>query len=512
MAQIDIKTHLIAAEDLIRSGRGREGQDRLERILSEGFQTRERRRSIEPADRARLIQLLRRSGGTAPALEFGYDFVRGESAELTPPTPDEKLEYAAALIFSGLETEGLTLLDEVPAGHSPLIDLYRAFGFFARWEYEQAEPALERFLARTSEQNYFYRVGQLNRAASLVFLDRLNEAETLLNQLLKHAESAQAGLLRANALELIAQVHLKRNSLNEARHALQTALKLSPDPQSLYRLFIDKWLYVLDLKEETLSTTKREQDLKTLIQNAQHLKHFETLRDLNLQTALVEKDRNILSLLIAGTPYRAYRQKVRRALVDPPAKASLVFAPNIPLYEMWLAKTTDAAPDFVWPKMTRKRTRLLKILASDLYRPWRVPNLFQELFPGRWYDAQSAKNLLHQSIHELRRFLVDENLPLQVCWQDGFIFLQSTQSLMLTFDLESEPESNIYDSSLLDLRAELLLVEIEKHFAGRAFSKTELLAVSALPERTVQRHLNSLVGSSRLSRTGGGRSIRYLLP
>jgi hypothetical protein len=84
MAQIILKTHLIAAEHLIRSGRGDEARRQLGFLFAEGFSSREERGSIPPPDRAYLIQLLRRSGAPDGALAFSYNSVRGETAELTP--------------------------------------------------------------------------------------------------------------------------------------------------------------------------------------------------------------------------------------------------------------------------------------------------------------------------------------------------------------------------------------------------------------------------------------------
>lgn len=511
MAQINLKPHLIAVEHLIRSGRGGEARERLGFLLAEGFPSREARRSISPLDRAHLIQLLRRSGGGAQALDFGYDFIRGDTAELTPPTLDEKLEYAAALIFSGLEGEGLALLDEVPALHSPLVHLYRAFGYFPRWEYERAEAELQSFLARSDEAEYFYHVGKINHASSLVYLDRLDEAEVLLRELLTKTEDAATGLLRSNALELFAQLYLKRGVLDGAERALTEARSLVGDAESLYRLFIDKWFFVLELKRNREFTEDHRQTMWELTARARYLGHFETVRDLRLQSALARPQGTTdeFCALMAGTPHEAYRARIRAILADTqwPTHASLVVGPGA-IHEAWRLKgARSAAHHTRWalPASSLKHARLLQILLSDLYSPWRLPRLFQTLFPGRWYDAASARNLLHQSVHELRKKLKEEAAPFVVVWDKEMIYLKSASAVQI--DLALEPGRR--GDSLLEGRALELFNEIKNTFGLEAFTKTKLRAHVSSPERSLQRYLKTLVEGDYIERLGGGRGARY---
>jgi tetratricopeptide (TPR) repeat protein len=508
MAQKDVKACLIGAEDLIRSGRAGEGANLLLAFLAQSFPSQASRRALEPAVRAQIIQLLRRSGASQTALEFGYDAVRGELSELTPASSGEKLEYAAALIFAGIEDEGLSLLDEVPRAHSSFVHLYRAFGLFPRWDYEKAEPELERFLARTDKGNYFYLVGQINRASCLVLLERLDEAEPLLLEVIEKTQSAESRFLRSNALELLAQFYLKREALSKAESALEEAKALFPDAGSLYRLFIDKWAYVLSLKRWPHAEDWHGQAFLALLERARRIGHHETVRDLYLQTALTvndERQQKLLRVLSGGTPHQAYRDRVKSHVNGPDEKVLVTFGAGA-FHEAWSLDSAETLPIWSRPLADRKFTRLLQILASDLFSPWRVPRLFQALFPGRFYDAKSARNLLHQSVHELRRGLEREgHLPLAVEWKDGQIFLRLHSPLAIELGSIGEDVAG----SLLDARALQLLREIESRFGERPFAKAELEAHIEIPKRTVQRYLQNLVQSKALTQIGGGRAVRY---
>jgi hypothetical protein len=53
--------------------------------------------------------------------------------------------------------------------------------------------------------------------------------------------------------------------------------------------------------------------------------------------------------------------------------------------------------------------RLLESLATDLYRPHRLPHLFSNLYPGEFFNPHSAPLKIHQLIHRLRQCRISRN-------------------------------------------------------------------------------------------------------
>lgn len=488
--------------------------------------------------RARIIQLLRRAGRVDSALRFGRPFVRGEHSEIEKPSHEVRLEYAAALVFSGLESEGRELLKEIPDSFSPFVHLYRAFSLFPRWEYEAGRIELEKFLARVDRDDYFYNVGRLNLAASLVFTGRLDEAEENTTALLQSPTTP--ALLKSNTLELTAQIHLQRNALDQAQEVLTQALRESHDSQSAYRLYIEKWGFILQLKRHLQRNPKEnfEEALRShhagfqeILRKALALRKFETVRDLHLQTALSDRaetpskwTQHCLEALLMGTPWTGYRAHLmaRSRWSGLESSESIPFTAG-PLHacDRSIDDLDLKQKEFVLEVGSgiKKRERLLEILLSDFFSPWSVPRLFQELFPGRWFDPLSSRNLLHQSVFELRGYLQEEmkDSPFSVIWENEHVFISSSKPFALKISRSLRGRQAITEKkrsaeSLADAKSQQVLFKLKEQFQERPFKKADARKALALPERTLERYLNLLESQGELASEGRARAKTYRLP
>src|SRR5688572_27111330 len=113
------------------------------------------------------------------------DLVEKAFAELTlskiPRT--ERVVLAAIARRTGLIADGMKLLAQLDSKAVPASLLFRAFGHFAQWEYTEARPLLEAYVASSSLTPYQKIVGQVNLASVYVYLREWEKGSELLKEI-----------------------------------------------------------------------------------------------------------------------------------------------------------------------------------------------------------------------------------------------------------------------------------------------------------------------------------------
>lgn len=175
-------------------------------------------------------------------------------------------------------------------------------------------------------------------------------------------------------------------------------------------------------------------------------------------------------------------------------------------------------PAFAIPVLSTeyKRHRLLNLLLSDFFEPWTVKKLFTTLFPKHKYTPASAKNLLHQSIFELRKEIQEQQWPFVIVWRHEKIWIEFLTSVVFTpqfiqykISLDSVPSQV---SSIAEFRKNQLLEKLRQEFGAKEFSTLEVQDKLQMARRTAQRHLQSLTLEGQLNRIGQKFDAKYKVP
>ncbi|MBX2993428.1 MAG: hypothetical protein KF681_01345 [Bdellovibrionaceae bacterium] len=406
------------------------------------------------------------------------------------PSAAEKSEYAVLLQRTGAVPEALRLLESIDQRQWPQALLLQAFCHFNRWEYEASLPLLHRYL-ESSLDPYARLVGEVNLAAALIVVHRLEEAEDLLARTLQSTHDMGHHRLRGNCFELRNQIHLARGHFLKARADLTQSLEIFKGVGGLDSFFAFKWKAVLDSLE-----SQEPSLLRPLMALANERRDWETAREAALFAQKAGFDRDGFHHLYFGTPFAGYRERIERYLGQRPSKADWILGPeDAPRLDL---ETGHGNVNEL--KSGHKVHQVLAALLRDLYRPSSLGGLFNELFPGEHFNAYSSPDRIHQLLARTRRWIEQESLPFDLTEDAGHYRLQIRGDF--AFRLSLHPQSPKTDQvRLIALR--------EKLPAGQYFTSAEGSAVLGLSVSSFKRWAARALEAGSLQRAGQGSGTLY---
>ncbi len=351
----------------------------------------------------KLANLHRRVGHADQALRLLAPTVRTELASVEA-TDQEKAEYAISLMRVGSVMEATHLLATINVENSPEALMYKAITHFSEWNYRDGIAHLEKMLRVSNIPQFTRHLGQLNLAAALVHLDRI-ECEDVLEELRSQTLDAGELLLHANALEISAQRAIKKGDFAAAEKFLQSGLRLIEGVKILDFLWVIKWKGILEaLKKnsvEPLNAVREEAILKG---------HWETLREVDFHKLQIHFSASDFYRLYFGTRSVHYRERLETAFptVEIPEfyylekDRRVSFAPS---------SSVDIFNDFSGSLSAGTvQNALLVHFISDAYRSFRTGELFSIVFPEEWYNPDTSPNKVHQTLSRFRK-IIQEQLP-----------------------------------------------------------------------------------------------------
>ena len=431
-----------------------------------------------------LANLCRRAGLVSVGLRLLSPLVYPEKSGVEmPATSAEVAEYAVLLERCGSTKEALQLLSRVNTIEVPEARLYRAFSLFTQWEYQAAIPELEQFL-KSDASPYSIFVGRVNLAAALVVteLDK-KRALDLLSENIEIAEKNNYVRLHGNCLELLAQVHIQDGDWTKAQQSLDTAESFFGSARVHDQLFVRKWQAVIDAFR-----TKSASPLLTFREEALLRGEPEGARDADLFSLMVEFDERRFNHLYFGTPFPAYRERIRQKLGRVPTVSEFSYgdasAPGIDLGQELPAKGLH---------------RLFEALLKDFYCAPRVGGLFVELFPEETFNIFTSPKRVHQAVLRARRYLEGLGAPVEISCEDGSFALKMTGPFSFRVPLEAQ----LVDPNQAHLRV------LREAFAGREFTAKDAREKLALSPSTFKRFATWAIEEGELTRLGAGSSTWY---
>ncbi len=463
-------------DSLIRQGQMQLAQERIKAVLH---------LPGSRSERLKLAELCRRSNLAEAGLRLLSAYVRPAARTPMQATAAEKIEYAAALIRLGAGSEALEIL-------SPLAEvdafLFRAFAHIHGWNYVEAIPPLQDFLASARPTAYQKLVARVNLAACLVQTEKHPEATALLEEISRQCKDEKNFLLLGNTLELSAQNAIAAGDYEEAEKFLENAETLRPlknqKINSFDALYLEKWRAILDLKKQGIN---RLQPIKKI---AAGLGDAETIRDCDFHLAVATRNENLFFQLYFGTPYESYRRKIQKHCSIP---STYSYSPQ------------DNAKRFIdlqsgepGLKFQQVPHRLLQILAADLYKSQRLPALHGFLFPGRFYNPDSSPGILHQALRRLRFTLAKNDFPLEIVEKHSAYHLAMQGKIGLKYEISA-------------ISREKLALTRLKGISIKSFTAQTAAIALGCSKRSIITLLNNAEPQLLIRKEGQGKNTKYRL-
>lgn len=440
-----------------------------------------------------LAKLCRRVGLYETAMRLLAPLVvEGRKPQGDQPTAAELAEYAVVLQRCGVIDEALKILSGISPDSEPEVLLFQAYCHFNRWEYQESIPLLRAYVARDLPP-YQKMIGNVNLAAALATTRAHGEALDLLAHLLSEAAASGNLRLQANCHEIRSQIHLVENRLEDAEDDLRAAMKILEGEGTVAELSSRKWQAVLDA-----TRAGDTEPLKKFRAAAVEFGDWEAIRHTDLNLLKIEFDEHLFQFHMFGSPWLGYRASAQGALSRLIEVETFDFGSGGELLDMRSGHLGGVERLETGSKLHRALSALMR----DFYRPVTPGTMFNNLFPGEYYDVFSSPNRVHQVLFRLRRWLDDASLPVELVHDRAGYSLRVRGPLSIRVPFVWRDP---------DARVELLRQLRSHPLARQAFAAADLAAALGVSTAVARRFLKWAVDLGHLEKTGAGSGTRYVL-
>ena len=480
-------------ENLIKVGQVEFAQRTLKRVNP---------RNVPRKLLAKYAQQSRRAGLYYKGLSFVSDTAikalqRSDVSINETDLHHERAEYGALLVRIGATSQAEKILNQVDYNLAPEALFFKGFCKFATWENEGAAQCFKEFLALNQDPSRV-SAGKLNLIAALVestIVDTKvsNETEMLVDDFIDHLKSIENKRLLANAYEIKAQLEIKKQQFDHANDSLYQARKYTRDgsPNSIH--FIEKWSSISQALQ-----FKNEKVLVNLKMKSQKLGFWETSRECDLYLNLIKFDESRFHHLYFGTPYPAYRKRIKTLLetevqLRDQYRYGYKRGPLIDLRSF----CKDNVPIL---KSASQPHQIIDHLLQDFYKPSPITDLFNTLFPDQYFDYRNSKNKIHKAIERTRVEILDSNLPIEIEEHNSAYRLKIIGPLGILIHAERKLVSAD------EVRIELLKQNFKD---GKLFHAKEVTPILGLKKISALKLLNQQVAKGELLKIGVGPNTKY---
>lgn len=376
----------------------------------------------------------------------------------------------------------------------PQVLLYQAHALITGWDYEATIPILKDYISKAQDE-YQQIIGKINLASAYVHERYFHEAEDLLKELEKSTSKNNLSALYGNTLERFAELSIHQRDWVAAERYLKEAELSVQKAGGFDVFFVQKWRTILRLFQKPKSNID---ELEKFREMAFAKRHWETVRECDAYRAIICKDELFLLKVYFGTPFQNYR---KRLLTDfaKPVKIPETFAWSLEggngkkeKYDLFRSDNSL--------KFGQLKQRLLRIMTSDFYRPFRVAHLFAEVYPGEPFHINGSRAKIHEGISHLRRWLKKKKIKIDIGEHRGEYRITG-QQVNVTLLIPGIEWWNQNTFNGLDL--------IRQKTEGQSFSAAEFSDWLNIPRRTAFEKLKEGVDQNVLERLGAGPTTRY---
>lgn len=472
----------------IRSGALQSAQQELTKIY---------KRAIPRSHKARGAHLAWRVGLPQMGLRSLYAIVNGSRKTPPNPTDEEKIQYAVCLLKIGAIDEAGSILEGIDTSGPAEGTFYRAAFHISRWEYGEAVPFLQKFLNDNRSDDYKKLVARVNLAECLVVEKRYETALPLLEEL-SASYSGENKLAVAKSHEILAQLHIARQEWGRAEELLRSAETMSAENPTIDGFFIKKWRAIASFLK-----SQSDDGLLQVRKSAEVIGHWETMRQIDAIYAQAKRNERLLWHVYFGSPFEIFRKRLLGEWGTPievPPHYSWKLKAGKKNATLNLGGTTEESRR-IELQPGRLPFRLLRIMCSDFYRPFRVAALHHQLYPDEKYNPDSSPARVHDAFRRLRTALRSSRIPIEIATVNATSYqVSATGPVTIIVPKPGEMASDHRDHKLIVLTREI---------GNKEFTAAQAADVLHLPRRTVFRILSQGVEEGQLDKIGSGKNTRY---
>lgn len=447
---------------------------------------------------AKMANLALRSGALFWAIRLLNPIVRSNSAGVKA-TAEELAEYGFALNRIGAHLEAERVLREIEHHPIPRIQIYLAAIHANAWDYVAAKACFEKYLGFSELTPYERRIGKLNLAGSLIGAETDFEgAGAILGELREELAREGNKLLHGNALELSAQLALKRGDHGECARWIEEGRKIFPGIDSIFSLFFKKWENVSLVRRGAGDPVRLMGEVRD---EAIRLQHHETIREADFHLFAATGDRALFDKLYFGTPWPRYRERLVELAPGYVVSSHYDHAPLGTGGSILDVDAFGARAGGHELKAGQLLHRALVALTRDLYRPSWVAAAFNALFPDEFYHPESGPKRVHQAVFRLRNWFVEAGVPIEIEEKNGRYFLDFKQPCSIRLVPAELPAAEIAE--------EASLRKVAAAFGESAFGSKDVARALDVSSTTARDFLKWAVESGRLEKISSGPKTRY---
>lgn len=483
----DFKETLAFLEKELRAGRLKSVKERLEKL---------RYKKIPRAHLAQIANISRRVGHHRFALNMLNPVVRPQKPIYPATTNEELIEYSVNLMRIGVINEAYKILDSIKNQSIAEIYFNKALCLFNKWDYENAIPLLHRHL-ECNITPYQRLVTLLNLASAYVIESEFKLAAKILKQIFESANTTEQGLLVGYAHQTFAELAIHQRDIKSARKHLDLAQELLKDAHYRYALYNQQMRVVADLLEDSSSRNARLA-LKKVKETATTKKVWEVYRDCILYEAVLTQNSNLLYQIYFGTPLPAFR-----------ARALRLFNKKIVIPETYIFGSKQrnfdvpSGVDNVSGAALKKGQlshRLLQLLASDFFRPFKTEAIFSHLFPDEYFDLTSSAHKVYDLIGRLRSWFKENKIPLEITNPSRNEFRLLIKE---NYGIKQTLSHKLADPT------DHFIAKLKSDFAKNWFTCRQVMISTNLSRASAKRYLKKAVDRAALSVSGTGSERKY---
>jgi tetratricopeptide (TPR) repeat protein len=507
------KSDLTEVDLLIRIGDHQNAKIRLNLVLH---------KEIPREYLAEIASLTRRLSRSEIGLALLNPIVRPPATKHIVSTEAERAEYAACLIRLGILKEAHTILDTVTPDSYPRSLIFRAFSYIAQWDFEKSETCLNEFIKKSDVHSYEVLIAKVNLAVGYVFLENFKKGNGLLDELSSITLETKNLLLYSNVLELKTQMAILSGRYSQADKILKEATQILISSETIDAYFLKKDQAILNFFKsfDGVKLNFKPSDLEDILivkKEAKDRNFWEQARDCDYYLSCATKNIQIIKHLYFGTPFESYRKKLL-------SKVGLVKEDLIEAYSWQIgsgkknqkidAFTNESQAHEIFLNKGQVPYRVLKSLAVDFYRPRRVMEIFESVFPKEHYFPKYSADKIYQGLKRLRHALLLNNKALIISEQSGFYQLNAQKNFTIELVCPVEHKETLNKSYLNYRRNNKLhrmIQMIEKKFRNKYFTSGDFLKLHHISERSAVRHLKNAVEKGLIKKFGNTRFAKYKL-
>ncbi len=437
---------------------------------------------------------------------------------------DAFTEYAGCLLEVGALSEARQVLRDL-RGRTPRSKFYSALLMFKEWDYESAVPLLEDYL-KEIPADYHQLVIRVNLASTYVNIQDWERAIPFLKDLQAELDTKGHWLLLGNSFEIESQIYFEKREHDHALECLKKSEKHLGQARNMGWMYCKKWQFINRLYQSrvaardasrTTSIGGTPQGLHTewsaLRTDALSMGSWETLRELDLHWAICTENQELLNHVYFGSPAKSYREKIH-ALIKREAP-SLEVLPTFNWLRLRQQGIETRLTDFKDLLMEFKSInaknnqsvllkRLLYILCSDFYAPFRIGQLFSILFEGEFYDLETSPDRVFQLIKRLRAWLEERDIGCEIVWGRRGYAIQFSKNRGIIL------ERQVVEQGLPN-KNNIHFIFLQDRFGEEPFSSSAVGDQMNCSTRTANRVLSELITEGRVISMGRGRFTRFKL-